>query len=87
MTSASKRNVKNALSEKEKYKDTFQKCVWKKNSNSFFLCGVLSCNSSATFKKFHWPIKIVKQKQFKNLKTIKKFKLQALFKKLLIFAI
>ena len=60
MTNASKRNVKNASNEKEKFKDIFQKCVWKKWSNSFSLYGVLSCNSSATFKKFRWPIKIAK---------------------------
>ena len=59
MTNASKRNVKNASNEKEKFEDIFQKCVWKmfKLEN---VSGVLSCNSSATFKKFRWPIKIVK---------------------------
>ena len=63
MTNASKRNMKNASNEKEKFKkfkEIFQKCVWKKCSDSFFLGGVLSCNSSATFEKFRWPIKIVK---------------------------
>ena len=60
MTNDSKRNVKNASNEKEKFKDIFRKCVWNKGSISFFLWGVLSCNSSATFKKFRWPIKIVK---------------------------
>ena len=76
MTNASKRNVKNASNEKEKFKDIFRKCVGKKCSNLIFLCGVLSCKSTATFKKFRWPIKIVKlrkrPKKFKNLKTIKK---------------
>ena len=51
MTNASKRNVKKASNEKEKFKDNFRKCVWKKCSNSFFLCESMSCNSSATFKK------------------------------------
>ena len=59
MTNASKRNVKNASNEKEKFKDIFENLSGK-CSNSFFLCGVLSCYSSATFKKFRWPIKIVK---------------------------
>ena len=53
------KEMKNASNKKEKFKDIFQKRVWKNWSNSFFLCGVLSCNSSATFKKFRWPIKIV----------------------------
>ena len=60
MTNASKSNVKKASIEKEKFKDIFRKWVRKKCSNSFFLCGNLSCNSSATFKKFRWPIKIVR---------------------------
>ena len=51
MTNASKRNMTNASNEKEKFKDIFRKCVWKQRSKSFFLCGVLSFNSSATFKK------------------------------------
>ena len=65
MTKASKRNVKNASNEKEKFKD-IRKCVWKKVQVHFFLCGVLSCNSSATFKKFRWPIKIVKLRKWQN---------------------
>ena len=90
MTNALKRNVKNSSNEKEKFKDIYRKSVWK-CSNSFFLCGDLSCNSSKTFKKFRWPKKIVKlrkwQKNQKIWKQSKKFKLQALFKTLLIFAI
>ena len=40
MTNASKRNMKNASNEKEKFKkfeEIFQKCVWKKCSDSFFV--------------------------------------------------
>ena len=68
---ASKRIVTNASNENEKFKGSFRKCVCKKCSNSFFLCGVLSCNSPATFKKFRWPIKIVKLR--KRQKKFKKF--------------
>ena len=31
-----KRNVKNASKEKEKNKEIFRKCLWKKGPNSFF---------------------------------------------------
>ena len=73
MTNASKRNLKNASNEKEKFRAIFQKCVRKKCSISFFLCGVLSCNSSATFKKFRWPKKIVEMtKKFKKFENNQK---------------
>ena len=66
-----KRIVTNASNEKEKIKGIFRKCVWKKCSNSFFRCGVLSCNSAATFKKFRWPIKRVKlRKRQKKIQEI-----------------
>ena len=48
--------------------------------------GVLFCKPSTTLKKFRRPVKIVElrewQKKSKNLKTIKNFKLQALFLKI-----
>ena len=77
-----KKNVKNASNQKEKFKDIFRKCVWKKCSDSFLLCGVLPCISSATFKKFHWPIRYLNSENDKKIKKIEnnqKFKLRAFY--------
>ena len=63
----------------KKLRENFEKIGLKKRSKRFFDSGVLFCKPFTIFKKFHWPVKIVKLKRMtkksKNLKTIENCKL------------